>query len=55
MKKTRFTPDVPNPYEAPDCTMLPVSPSGLLCASETAQNEGFDEIYHLFLLNKLTK
>ena len=47
MKHTKQrSPDVPWPYEAPECTLLLTSPENVFCAS--GSNEDFNEIPYDF-------
>lgn len=44
-KKTR-SPDVPKPYEAPECESVSTLSSGMLCSSASGNNEHFQEIIY---------
>ena len=46
-KKTR-SPDVPKPYEAPECESVPTLSSGTLCGSNSGSNEKFNESDYWF-------
>lgn len=44
MKETNLNPAFPQPYLAPGCKILHVSPSSVMCQSiPPASNEDFDE------------